>query len=187
MLKAPALWLWAYYFIMMSCKWFYGNTDVNVDLTLLQIMWIISYTVVMRMEKSLKHNFWNAWFHFLHSHSKPVVLRALPPLDQLKAAELKDVEKTVAHHVGDGVISIEKALFKSKRDKTGRYKAEINTICIIMPNICPFCVSMAAKLSIEHNAFLFMHSELLWNQINYHNWNKCIVASEKKKLIYWFH
>lgn len=65
----------------------------------------------------MKHNFWKALFHFLHSHSKPVVLCALPSFNQLEAAEFQDVEKTVAHHVGDGVITIEKALFKSNRDR----------------------------------------------------------------------
>lgn len=65
----------------------------------------------------MKQHFWNALFNFLHSHSKPVVQCALPPLNQLKAAEFQDVEKTVAHHVGDGVITIEKALFKSNRDR----------------------------------------------------------------------
>lgn len=117
----------------------------------------------MQAEKTMKHNFWNAWLNFLHSQSKPVVLRALPPLDQLKAAKLQDVEKTVAHHVGDGVISIEKALFKSNRDeKQDRNKRDLH----YSVKICPFCVSMSAKLSIEHNVFAFMHSEL---QIYFHN------------------
>lgn len=95
---------------------------------------------------------------FLHSQSKPVVLRALPPLDQLKAAELQDVEKTVAHHVGDGVISIEKALFKSNRDEIqDRNKRDLH----YSVKICPFCVSMSA-IELPLN----MHSEL---QIYFHN------------------
>lgn len=72
-------------------------------------------TAVCKLLGSFKHLKINSFAS--HLHSKPVELGASFPLVQLEAANFKSVEETVAHHVGDGVITSAKTLLKSNREK----------------------------------------------------------------------